>query len=125
MMDSTVAIDERIVAHIDEQRLVRCASDFVNISSPTGSEQLMAERMRQLLEEMGMSVAWQEVEDGRPNVVGRLEGTGGAASLMFNGHMDTSYSGREPHLRDKAGFQPAAFVRDGRIWGLGISNMKG
>jgi acetylornithine deacetylase len=58
-------------------------------------------------------------------VVGRLEGSGGAPSLMFNGHMDTSYSGREPHLRDKPGFQPRAQVRDGHIWGLGISNMKG
>jgi acetylornithine deacetylase len=66
-----------------------------------------------------------EVEDGRPNVVGRLEGSGGGPSLMFNGHMDTSYSGREPHLRDKRGFQPQSFVRDGHIWGLGISNMKG
>ena len=71
------------------------------------------------------SVSWLEVEDGRPNVVGRLEGTGGGPSLMFNGHMDTSYSGREPHLRDKRGFQPQSFVRDGHIWGLGISNMKG
>ena len=44
---------------------------------------------------------------------------------MFNGHMDTSYSGREPHLRGIAGFQPEAAVRDGRIYGLGISNMKG
>jgi acetylornithine deacetylase len=44
---------------------------------------------------------------------------------MFNGHMDTSYSGREPHLREIVGFQPRALVRDGRIYGLGISNMKG
>ena len=44
---------------------------------------------------------------------------------MFNGHMDTSYSGREPWLRDVPGFQPSAFERDGRLYGLGISNMKG
>ena len=44
---------------------------------------------------------------------------------MFNGHMDTSYSGREPWLRGVSGFQPEAFVRDGRLYGLGISNMKG
>ena len=69
--------------------------------------------MRDTLEAMGLEVSWQEVEDGRPNVVGRLEGAGGGPSLMFNGHMDTSYSGREPHLRSKRGFQPRAFVRDG------------
>jgi acetylornithine deacetylase/succinyl-diaminopimelate desuccinylase-like protein len=44
---------------------------------------------------------------------------------MFNGHMDTSYSGREPHLRHIPGFQPNANVKNGRIYGLGISNMKG
>ena len=44
---------------------------------------------------------------------------------MFNGHMDTSYSGREAWLRDVPGFQPQAFVEDGRLYGLGISNMKG
>src|ERR671924_1263842 len=43
---------------------------------------------------------------------------------MFNGHMDTSYSGSEPHLRG-IGFRPNAVVKDGRVWGLGISNMKG
>jgi len=44
---------------------------------------------------------------------------------MFNGHMDTSYSGREPWLAHVPGFQPSAFVEDGRLYGLGISNMKG
>jgi len=116
---------ERLIAAVDETRLVATASSFVDIASPTGSEQEMAERMREVLEAMGLAVSWQEVEDGRPNVVGRLEGSGGAPSLMFNGHMDTSYSGREAHLRDKPGFQPHAEVRDGHIWGLGISNMKG
>jgi acetylornithine deacetylase len=119
------ASGQPLQAHVDEARLVATASSFVDISSPTGSEQAMAECMRDTLEEMGLTVSWQEVEDGRPNVVGRLEGTGGGPSLMFNGHMDTSYSGREPHLRAKPGFQPHAAVRDGHIWGLGISNMKG
>jgi acetylornithine deacetylase/succinyl-diaminopimelate desuccinylase-like protein len=44
---------------------------------------------------------------------------------MFNGHLDTSYSGREPWLAGIPGFQPEGFVREGRIYGLGISNMKG
>ena len=115
----------RATPRVDEGRLVATACSFVDISSPTGSELAMAECVREMLEGVGMSVGWQEVEDGRPNVVGRLEGSGGGPSLMFNGHMDTSYSGREPHLRDKRGFQPSSFVRDGHIWGLGISNMKG
>ena len=85
----------------------------------------MGERVREELERMGLQVQWQQVEDGRPNVVGLWEGAGGGPSLMLNGHMDTSYSGREPWLAGIPGFQPEGFVRDGRIYGLGISNMKG
>jgi acetylornithine deacetylase len=83
----------------------------------------MAELMASLYEDTGLRCPWQQVEDRRANALGILEGTGGGRSLMFNGHMDTSYSGREPFLRDVPGFQPEAFVRDGRLYGLGISNM--
>jgi acetylornithine deacetylase/succinyl-diaminopimelate desuccinylase-like protein len=78
-----------------------------------------------VFEEMRLHVQWQQVEDGRANVFATWQGSGGGKSLMFNGHMDTSYSGREPWLKDVRGFQPHAFVQDGRLYGLGISNMKG
>ncbi len=55
---------------------------------------------------MGLQVQWQQVEDGRANVLGTWPGAGGGPSLMFNGHMDTSYSGREPWLAGVRGFQP-------------------
>ena len=116
---------ERLIQCVDEQRLVETACAYVSTPSPTGSEQAMAETVRAAFEDAGLAVTWQEVEEGRPNVLGTLEGTGGGRTLMFNGHMDTSYSGREPHLRKIVGFQPSALVRDGRIYGLGISNMKG
>jgi acetylornithine deacetylase/succinyl-diaminopimelate desuccinylase-like protein len=116
---------ESITSSIDRDRLIAMALDVVGISSPTGSEQAMGEYMRDTFRGMGLKVAWQEVEDGRPNVIGTLEGAGGGKSLMFNGHMDTSYSGEEPWLAGIPGFQPQGFVQDGRIYGLGISNMKG
>lgn len=116
---------EAILAAVDEQALVDLAVALVSTPSPTGEEAAMAERMREALEGLGMQVAVQEVEDGRPNVLGVLEGAGGGKSLMLNGHMDTSYSGDEPWLRGIPGFQPEGFVRDGRVYGLGISNMKG
>src|SRR6188472_1345670 len=98
---------------------------MVGTWSFTGSEEPMAELMRELYEELGLRCQWQQVEDGRANALGIWEGAGGGKSLMFNGHMDTSYSGREPWLAGVPGFQPEAFVRDGRLYGLGISNMKG
>jgi acetylornithine deacetylase len=115
----------RIAGSIDRERLVTTAVAAVSVPSPTGSEQAMGEFVRGTLEEMGLQVVWQEVEDGRPNVIGTLPGAGDAPSLMFNGHLDTSYSGEEPWLAGIPGFQPEGFVRDGRIYGLGISNMKG
>jgi len=110
---------------VDRDRLVETASRMVGVHSFTGDEEAMARLMVELYEELGLQVQWQQVEDGRANVLGTLRGSGGGNSLMFNGHMDTSYSGREPWLREVPGFQPEAFVRDGRLYGLGISNMKG
>jgi len=110
---------------IDRDRLVEWASRAIGTPSFTGSEQAMAELMAQTFADMGLQVQWQQVEDGRANVLGTRPGAGGGPSLMFNGHVDTSYSGREAWLAHVPGFQPSAFVEDGRLYGLGISNMKG
>ena len=110
---------------IDRDRLVEWASRAIAIPSFTGSEAEMAVFMADTLSELGLAVQWQQVEEGRANVVGTLRGVGGGPTLMFNGHMDTSYSGREPWLAHVPGFQPEPFVRDDRLYGLGISNMKG
>jgi len=110
---------------IDRSRLVDLALRLVSTPSFTGSEQAAAELMRDELDGIGLQTQWQQVEDGRANALGTWAGAGGGPTLMFNGHLDTSYSGREPWLQDIPGFQPEGFERDGRIYGLGISNMKG
>jgi acetylornithine deacetylase len=73
---------------------------------------------------LGLNVSWQEVEESRANVVGRWTGSGGGKNLMFNGHMDTSNTGREDFLTG-IGYKPSAVVKNGFIYGLGIYNMKG
>lgn len=110
---------------IDERRLVDLALRLVSTPSFTGSEEAAAELMQDELASLGLQVQWQQVEDGRANVLGTWPGAGGGPTLMFNGHLDTSYSGSEPWLQGIPGFQPEGFERDGRIYGLGISNMKG
>jgi acetylornithine deacetylase len=110
---------------IDRDRLVDLALRLVSTPSFTGSEQPAAELMRDVLDGIGLQTQWQQVEEGRANVLGTWAGAGGGPTLMFNGHLDTSYSGREPWLQGIPGFQPEGFERDGRIYGLGISNMKG
>ncbi len=110
---------------VDRDRLVETASRLVGVPSFTGDEEAAARLMVELYESLGLHVQWQQVEEGRANALGTWPGAGGGKSLMFNGHLDTSYSGREPWLRAVPGFQPQAFERDGRLYGLGISNMKG
>ena len=110
---------------IDERRLVDLALRLVSTASFTGSEEDCARVVAAELDALGLDVMWQQVEDGRANVVGTLAGQGGGPTLMLNGHTDTSYSGEEPWLRGIPGFRPEGFERDGRIYGLGISNMKG
>ena len=95
---------------IDRDRLVDTASQLVNVHSFTGDEERMADLMLAIFDGMGLQVQRQQVEDNRANALGTWAGAGGGPSLMFNGHMDTSYSGREPWLRDVPGL-PAAGVR--------------
>ncbi len=110
---------------VDRDRLVENAGRMIDVWSFTGDEQGMAELMVELYGSLGLHVQWQQVEDNRANALGTWSGSGGGKTLMFNGHMDTSYSGQEEWLRDVPGFQPKHFVEDGRLYGLGISNMKG
>src|SRR5918994_1257908 len=116
---------DRDEAVIDRERLVADALAAVSIPSFTGSEEAMAAWYGERCEELGLAVQWQQVEEGRANVLGTRAGTGDGPTPMFNGHTGTSYSGREPWLAGIPGFQPEGFERDGRIYGLGISNMKG
>jgi acetylornithine deacetylase/succinyl-diaminopimelate desuccinylase-like protein len=115
---------ESIASQVNEEEIVAMAQDVINIPSPTGEELQMAEYMRTALQRLGLQVTWQEVEEGRGNVVGRWLGSGGGRNLMFNGHMDTSNTGREEFLSG-IGYKPNAVVKDGFIYGLGIYNMKG
>jgi len=113
-----------ILGAVDEEALVAMACDVINLCTPTGEERDMARYLRAAWEAMGLRVDWQEVEDDRPNVIATWTGRGSGKRLMFNGHMDTSNSGREPFLTG-IGYKPHAVVKDGMIFGLGIYNMKG
>lgn len=117
--------ERRITEFIDADRLVETVLTAVGTPSPTGEEAAMAALVSQAFEGIRLETSLQEVEPGRLNVLGVRRGEGDGASLMLNGHMDTSYSGKEPWLAGIPGFQPKGFVEDGHIYGLGVANMKG
>ena len=65
---------EKILAEIKEEEIVAMCCDVINIPSATGEELHMAEYMQAVLRQLELAVTWQEVEDGRANVIGRWNG---------------------------------------------------
>ena len=117
---------ERVQREVQADRLVELASAVCDVHSPTGQEAEVARLLQSLMRGLGMRAELQEVEEGRFNVIGLLEGYGGGRTLMFNGHMDTSYpfmlggSGRSGMLDRPL---PSKVVGEW-LYGTGVDNMK-
>ena len=100
---------------IDRERLVaghRACRRSRSRASPATSRRWPSWMRRRRSSELGLARA-VAAGRGRPRERARHPRPARAAgrALMFNGHMDTSYSGREPWLAGVPGFQPQAFVR--------------
>jgi len=117
------------LAQIDRDELAQLGCDLTSIPSPTGQEKAIAEFILHWFEANGLKAVRQDVEVERPNAVGILKGDGTGLSLGFNGHMDTSFTGTAEDLRMVAAIEPESelkgSIKDGKVQGLGISNMKG
>lgn len=114
-----LSLKKAVLAEIDQRALVELASKLTAFRSYSGQEADCANWLGTYLEEQGLDVTLQEVEPGRPNVVGRIPGDGSGASLMFNGHLDIDPV-TEGYLHDPWTIE----VREGKLWGHGLSNMK-
>ena len=117
-----------ILKHIDKDDLAELTRDLVDISSPTGHEQAIGEFMLDWFRRNGLKTIRQDVAPDRINAVGILSGTGGGASLMINGHLDTSFTGTDEDRVLTRDLDPVedlrGAIRDGKVYGLGASNMK-
>jgi len=105
-------MEDAVLEQVDRNRIVELACNLANIVSITGEEEEVAKYLGGEFEKLGIEVEYQYVEDGRPNVIGRLKGTGGGATLMFNAHMDHFDNPQE------------TVVEDDRVYGRGLVNMK-
>lgn len=122
-----MAVDKTLVAkaveHIDKDRLVKLVMDLVDIPSPTGFEGDVAKALHSVLAESEFDAVLQPIGDERYNAVGRYQGLGGGKSLMFNGHLDTSFGPEQAHRG--IGYQcKATLVDEEWIYGMGSFNMK-
>jgi len=104
---------------------IRLLRDLVALNSvnPTlvpgaPGEGAIADLVATELRRAGLDVSLEIVADGRPNVVGVMEGRAKGRTLMFCGHTDTvGVAG----MHDP--FTP--IERDGRLYGRGAQDMKG
>ena len=114
---------QRAVEQIDRERLVKLVMDLVDIPSPTGYEGDCARAVNEVLQGANFDAVLQPIGDERYNAVGRLQGQGGGKSLMFNGHLDTSFGPEQAHRG--LGYQcKGTLVDDEWIYGMGSFNMK-
>ncbi len=121
-------VDSKLVAKavnkIDRSQLVDLVVELTNVPSPTGHEAEVARTFHEVLGGAGFRPTLQPIGDGRYNAIGILEGAGGGKSLLFNGHLDTSFGAE---LADRGiGYKTeATIVDDEWIYGMGSFNMKG
>jgi acetylornithine deacetylase len=116
---------EDAMAFVDEDAIAQLTMEMVDIPSPQGGEKALAEYLADRFRAAGLATSMQEVEPERYNVYGRLEGTGDGPTLMYCGHLDTTYGGDEEGIRDLGpGYQPKSWREDEWIYGMGTYNMK-
>ena len=99
--------------------LVRINSVNPGLVPGAPGEAEVAEYIGEYLRGLGLETKVEEVEPGRVNAVGTLEGEGGGPVLMLNGHTDTvgiDYMEIDP-------LDPV--TKDGRMYGRGSNDMKG
>ncbi len=107
-------MSESTVAPLLEE-LIRCDSTNPDLVPGGVGEAGVAEIVGRRLERAGLDVEVTNVVEGRPNVVGRLPGTGEGRSLLLCSHTDVVGA-------DAALFEPR--MRDGRMLGRGSIDMK-
>jgi len=109
---------------IHEDEAVRFTRSLIEIPSIIGDEQAIGEFLSKELVKLGISVECVEAKRGRPNVISHIKGQTGDVGLILVGHTDTVPVGvgageaweMDPFDGD---------VRNGLIYGLGASDMKG
>lgn len=113
---------ERALAALDEDMLVQLTQDLVRIRTinPPGDEAKAATFVADWMKQNNLAADLvPHAEDGRASVVGGLDGQGERRAVLFSGHLDTVPAGDNWEHEVLA-----ADIDDGKIWGLGTTDMK-
>ncbi|MCC7519440.1 MAG: M20 family metallopeptidase [Verrucomicrobiae bacterium] len=109
----------RIVELLQELVRIPSVNPQGDAGTPHTGEGEIAMFVGDFLVALGMEVEMQFVEEGRPNVIGRLRSKHSRRHLLLGPHLDTvSVTGMsiEPFSGE---------LRDGRVWGRGACDTKG
>lgn len=119
---------QNVIQRIQGDELAQLTKELVDIPSPTGSEKAIGDFILDWYFRHGIRPVRQEIDTNRVNAIGIIKGRGDGVSLMINGHMDTSYTGTDEDRMFCRELEPdgdlKGAVRDGKVFGLGASNMK-
>jgi acetylornithine deacetylase len=116
LSESALTIDHAAPVVQLAAELIACDSTNPQLVAGGAGEANVAELLARRLKLAGLEVELTEAVPGRPNVVGRLRGSGGGRTLMLCGHTDVVAAA-------PSGFSPE--LRDGRLYGRGAVDMKG
>ncbi|NTW05790.1 MAG: peptidase [Peptococcaceae bacterium] len=123
-----------------ENEAIATLQKAVQIPSITGEEENVQRFLEGILKDMGLETdLWypntaelkehpafdlvnHENLGKRPNLVGRLRGTGKGKSLILNGHVDVVDPGTETHWVQKNPW--SGLIEDGKLYGRGACDMK-
>ncbi len=103
----------------EKEALIQFCREIIAAPSCSGKEREAARLIAAKMEELG----FDEVSfDSYGSVVGKIGGSGGGASVLLDGHIDTV----EVSDRESWSFDPfVAEISGGKIYGRGASDMKG
>ncbi len=119
--------EAEVLAAIDREELISLALDLANIDSPSGQEKPVSDFILQWLTDNGIHARQIALVPDRPNVVGRIPGSGSGLELIFNAHMDVAWGPRERrwmHDPDNP-FYTSAWRNGDTLTGNGLVNDKG
>lgn len=111
-----------ITKFTSENEIIDIITKLVSIESHKNVDQresTLTKYIMDIFEKNKIHVEYDEVEENRPNIVGKIFGEHKLIHLMFNGHTDTVPG----FTMEYEPFKP--FIKDGHIYGRGSADMKG